>query len=34
MASNKITKRIKNAWNEDEMQLALALANLATRLIR
>ena len=34
MPSNKITKRIKNTWTEDNMQLALALVNLTTRSIR
>ena len=34
MPSNKITKRIKNAWTEDGMQSALALVNSATRSIR
>ena len=31
MPSNKITKRMKNAWTEDDMQSALALVNLTTR---
>ena len=34
MPSNKISKRIKNAWSEDDMQSALALVNSTTRSIR
>ena len=34
MPSNKISKRIKNAWTEDDMQSALALVNSTTRSIR
>ena len=34
MPSNKITKRIKNAWTEDDMQSALALVNSTTQSIR
>ena len=34
MPSNKITKRIKNAWTEDDMQSALALVKSTTRSIR
>ena len=34
MPSHKITKRIKNAWTEDDMQSALALVNSTTRSIR
>ena len=34
MPSDKITKRIKNAWTEDDMQSAPALVNLTTRSIR
>ena len=30
MPSNKNTKRIKNAWTEDDMQSALALVNSST----
>ena len=34
MLSNKINKRIKNAWAEDDMQSALSLVNLTTQSIR
>ena len=34
MPSHKITKIIKNAWTEDDMQSALALVNSTTRSIR
>ena len=34
MPSNKITKRIKNAFTEDNMQSALALVNSTTQSIR
>ena len=34
MPSNKITKRIKNAWTEDDMQSVLALVNSTTQSIR
>ena len=34
MPSNKISKRIKNAWTEDDMQSALALVNSTTRSTR
>ena len=34
MPSNKISKRIKNAWTEDDMQSALALVNSTTWSIR
>ena len=34
MPSNKVIKRIKNAWTEDDMQSALALVNSSTRSIR
>ena len=34
MPSDKITKRIKNAWTEDDMQSALVLVNSTTRSIR
>ena len=34
MPSNKVTKRIKNAWTEDDMQSALALVNSSIRSIR
>ena len=34
MPSDKITKRIKNAWTEDDVQSAPALVNSTTRSIR
>ena len=34
MPSNTINKRIKNAWNEGDMQPALALVNSTTQSIR
>ena len=34
MPSNKVTKRIKNAWTEEDMQSTLALVNSTTQSIR
>ena len=34
MPLHKITKRIKNAWTENDMQSALVLVNPTTRSIR
>ena len=34
MPSNKVTKRIKNVWTEEDMQSTLALVNSTTQSIR